>query len=70
MGSTWSEKTPRVLIAADTPQFDSATLHNWEEEGFIVSYLPFTGRKEDYASALCSLPGTLQLGEEFALVGT
>lgn len=63
-----------VLTAEDDESFDPATVRNWRDEGFQVSYLPFTGggkSRKGYERELQHLPDALELelGEKYAIVG-
>lgn len=72
MRFSWSDSRvarPKVFITAEDDDFDEVTLQNWREEGFEVSYLPFTGSREDYILSLQHLADPLELGENFAIVG-
>ena len=63
-------KPARVLLSADSPQFNTVTIGHWREEGFTVSYLPFSGSQKEYAQSLRAIAEPLGFREEFALVGT
>ena len=60
---------PKVVITAQNNEFDQATIQNWRAEGFEVSYLPFTGSREDYIHCLQHLADPLEIGEDFAILG-
>lgn len=59
----------RLCITAETPDFDSETIRNWQDEGFDVLYLPFEGGGKDYASRLMAVKEGLGVGENYAVVG-
>ena len=72
MRLSWSDGSvahPKVVVTAKGDDFDKSTIQNWRAEGFEVSYLPFTGSREDYVSILQHLANPLELGENFAIVG-
>ena len=60
---------PKVVITAKSDEFDQVTIQNWTAEGFEVSYLPYTGSREDYVGYLQRLADSLELGEGFAIIG-
>ena len=69
MSFSWNNSTvarPKVFITAEDNEFDQVTFQNWRAEGFEVSYLPFTGSREDYVHYLHHLA---ELGEDFAIIG-
>ncbi len=61
--------TPRLVLTAEDESFDTITIQNWKDEGFQVTYLPFTGSRKQYERALHCLPDPLELGEKYAIVG-
>lgn len=60
---------PKLIITAEADEFDEITFQNWRAEGFEVSYLPFTGSRNDYVHSLQHLADPLEVGENFAIVG-
>ena len=72
MRSSWSKSSvaqPKVFITAKSNDFDQVTVQNWRAEGFEVSYLPFLGCPTDYIHSLQHLADSLELGDNFAIVG-
>lgn len=72
MRFSWSDSSvaqPKVVITAERVDFDQISLQNWGAEGFEVSYLPFTGSRNDYVHSLQHLADPLELGENYAIVG-
>ena len=65
----WGLRTARVLLSAESVQFDPVSIKHWREEGFTVSYLAFNGNAKEYAASLRSIAEPLGFGEEFALIG-
>lgn len=71
MRFSWSDGSaahPKIVITAKDDDFDQVTIQNWRAEGFEVSYLPFTGLRNDYVHTLQHLADPLELGENFAIV--
>lgn len=60
---------PRLVLTAEDDEFDPLIIQHWKEEGFEVSYLPFTGQRKEYIRELDHLPDPLELGEKYAIVG-
>ena len=60
---------PKIAIAAKGDEFDQATIQNWTAEGFEISYLPYTGSRQDYVHNLQRLADSLELDETFAIIG-
>ncbi|KAL8930761.1 MAG: hypothetical protein Q9208_000302 [Pyrenodesmia sp. 3 TL-2023] len=71
MKFSWNNSTqqPRVVVTAEDADFDAVTLQHWRDEGFEVSYLPFTATKKAYVEELHHLADPLELGEKYAIVG-
>ncbi|KAF4552432.1 Hypothetical protein D9617_10g074140 [Elsinoe fawcettii] len=59
---------PQLYIACDGSQFDPVIISHWQEEGYDVSLLPFTGEARSYARQLDHLGDDLETGEYFAIV--
>ena len=60
---------PRLVLTAEDESFDATTIQDWKDEGFQVTYLPFTGPRKQYERDLHCLPEPLELGEKYAIVG-
>lgn len=60
---------PRLVLTAEDPSFDSVTIQNWKDEGYDVTYLPFTGSHPDFERNLQHLADPLEMGEKYAIVG-
>lgn len=71
MKFSWNNTSqqPRVVVTAEDPDFDATTLQHWRDEGFEVSYLPFTDTRKTYVHQLHHLADPLELGEKYAIVG-
>lgn len=51
-------------------EFDQTTLRHWREEGFDVTYLPYSDGGQSYVATLKSLDKELHLGDKFAIIGS
>lgn len=60
---------PRLVLTAEDPSFDSVTIQKWKDEGYNVTYLPFTGSRRDFERNLQHLADPLEMGEKYAIVG-
>ena len=72
MKFSWNDNTvarPKVVITAKSDEFDQVTIQNWTAEGFEVSYLPYTDSRQDHVRYLQRLADSLELGEDFAIIG-
>lgn len=69
MKFSWSQVPPRLVLTAEDSTFDPTTTQNWKDEGYQVSYLPFTSSRKEYVKALQHLADPLDLGEKYAIVG-
>ena len=64
-----SKTPPRLVITAESPQFDPETISHWKDEGFQIMYMPFEGGKKDLITKLHNVSDPLELGETYAIVG-
>lgn len=61
----------RLFVVAESAKegdFDQASLRLWREEGFEVTYLPFSQGGEQFAATLRSLDKSRELREKFAVI--
>ncbi|PSN64712.1 NTF2-like protein [Corynespora cassiicola Philippines] len=66
---SFNKAPPRIYLTAPTPHASEKTLLAWEEEGFDVTYLPYSDSSEDsYTRTLKTLHADLNLGETYAIV--
>lgn len=59
----------RLCITAETADFDTETIKNWQDEGFDVIYLPYGDGGKDYGNRLMGVKEGLGVGENYAVVG-
>jgi hypothetical protein len=59
----------RLCITAETAEFDTEIIQNWQDEGFDVLYRPFNGGGKEYESQLKSVKDGLGVGENYAVIG-
>ncbi|EAW20536.1 dienelactone hydrolase [Aspergillus fischeri NRRL 181] len=58
----------RVCITAETPDFDTAFIRQWQDEGFEVMYLPYNNGGKEYTSQLKSVKEGLGVGVNYAVI--
>lgn len=69
MKFSWDMHKPRLVLTAESAEFDQVTINNWKDEGYQVDYLPFVSDKKEYVRQLNHLADPLELGEKYAIVG-
>ena len=69
MHFSWNSGPPRVVLTADTEDFDPATIQRFKDEDFDTAYLPYTGDPKEYKNELRKLEQPLDLGDKYAIVG-
>ncbi|GFF33890.1 hypothetical protein IFM51744_02265 [Aspergillus udagawae] len=58
----------RICITAETPDFDTAFIRQWQDEGFEVMYLPYNDGGKEYTSQLKSVKEGLGVGVNYAVI--
>lgn len=69
MKFNWTTGPLRLVLTAESADFDSVTIQNWKDEGYSVSYLPFVDSRKEYIHKLQHLADPLELGQKYAIVG-
>ncbi|KAI9880011.1 MAG: hypothetical protein M1830_005930 [Pleopsidium flavum] len=59
---------PRLVLIADTDDFDDTIIQNFKDEGYDVTYMSFDGDKKAFRHQLSHLADPLDLGEKYAIV--
>ena len=67
--STWNEADNRILVTADSIDFDPETISNLGKEGFNVAYLPYQGDSRAYHKGLGHVADDLEAKESYAIIG-
>ena len=60
---------PRLVLTAESPSFDEVTISDWQDEGYVISYLPYRSNKKEYLDQLEQVALSLELEEFYAVVG-
>ena len=66
------EAPPRLVLTASKPSssaFSPTIIQHFKDEGYDVTYLPFTGDNKAFRVHLSHLADPLELGEKYAIVG-
>lgn len=66
---SWSSPQRRLVVTSDTEDFDEEVLSHFKEEGFEVTYLPYSGSHAGYERKLQHFADPLEFGEKYAIVG-
>lgn len=64
----WETRLPRLIIASDTDEFDETIISHFQQEGFQITYLEYTGNRTAFKSAIQQASDNLELGETYAIV--
>ena len=59
----------RLCISAETEDFDTETLLNWQNEGFEIAYVPYGDGGKEYLSRLNPVKESLGVGDSYAIIG-
>ncbi|OJD23331.1 hypothetical protein ACJ73_05318 [Blastomyces percursus] len=68
MHFSWPSGRARLVITADTRDFDQEVIQYFKDEAFEVAYLPYNGLAREYNGQLQKLEDPLELGEKYAIV--
>lgn len=60
----------RICITAETEDFDTETLRDWQNEGFDVVYVAYEDGGKEYISRLNGVKEGLGVGEQYSVIGT
>lgn len=66
---SWSKVQPRIVVTSDTDDFDEEILGHFQEEGFQIWYLAYSGDRAAYQNQLQHLSDPLEMGDLYAIVG-
>lgn len=58
-----------LVLTTDSREIDQVTVRHFQEEGFTISFLPYTGNPKDYDTRLQHLEDSLEVGDKYAIVG-
>ena len=64
------QKTPYVFLTAETDDFDTVTVQEWHDEGFVVNYVPLGDGGAEYTKRLHRFADeVVGISEQYAIVG-
>ncbi|KAL1303285.1 hypothetical protein AAFC00_006691 [Neodothiora populina] len=63
------QKTPYIMLTAETDDFDDVTLQDWRDEGFVVTYVPLGNGGAEYTRRLHAVADqVVGISEHYAIV--
>lgn len=71
-GTGWlsfNPSTPRLYVAAESDEFDDATLKAWTDEGFQVQYVSMEAGAKEFRGLLHKMGDGLSIEDRYAIVG-
>lgn len=64
-----NSKNARLIITAETPEFDGDFVEAWLKEGFNVVYVPYSEDEKEYARRLTAVKEGLGVGDNYGVIG-
>ncbi|KAI5263014.1 carboxymethylenebutenolidase [Aureobasidium subglaciale] len=65
---TFDSKPPRVHVLSDDIEFNRVFLKHLRQEGFDVTYIPFSGDVKDFKWTVQHFSDDLELGQSYAII--
>lgn len=62
-------KNARLIITAETPDFDADFVEAWQKEGFNCIYVPYNSDEKEYARAIMAVKEGLGVGDNYGIIG-
>lgn len=62
-------KTPHLVLAAETEDFDEEVAQQWRDEGFDVKYVPLLAGGMDFIRRVHTVGANFGVSEQYAIVG-
>ncbi|KAL4793862.1 hypothetical protein BDV19DRAFT_211848 [Aspergillus venezuelensis] len=63
-----NSRNARLIITAETPDFDNEFIQAWQKEGFNVVYVPYSKDEKDYARRLMTVKEGLGVGDNYGVI--
>ncbi|KAL4942074.1 hypothetical protein BDV06DRAFT_193061 [Aspergillus oleicola] len=63
-----NSRNARLIITAETPDFDNEFIQAWQKEGFNVVYVPYSQDEKDYARRIMSVKEGLGVGDNYGII--
>ncbi|KAL2810924.1 hypothetical protein BJX63DRAFT_422763 [Aspergillus granulosus] len=63
-----NSRNARLIISAETEDFDSEFVQAWQKEGFSVIYVPYTEDEKEYTRRLVAVREGLGVGDNYGII--
>ncbi|KAL2796413.1 hypothetical protein BJX66DRAFT_299612 [Aspergillus keveii] len=63
-----NSRNARLIISAETEDFDSEFVQAWQKEGFSVIYVPYTEDEKEYVRRLMAVKDGLGVGDNYGVI--
>ncbi|RDW67228.1 dienelactone hydrolase [Aspergillus mulundensis] len=63
-----NSRNARLIITAETPDFDTEFVEGWSKEGFNTIYVPFSQDEKEYVRRLMSVKEGLGVGDNYGVI--
>ncbi|OJJ06769.1 hypothetical protein ASPVEDRAFT_88056 [Aspergillus versicolor CBS 583.65] len=63
-----NSRNARLIITAETPEFDREFVEAWLKEGFNVVYVPYSEDEKEYARRLTAVKEGLSVGDNYGII--
>ncbi|KAL4875473.1 hypothetical protein BJY04DRAFT_164411 [Aspergillus karnatakaensis] len=63
-----NSRNARLIISAETDDFDSEFVQQWQKEGLNVIYVPYTTDEKEYARRLMAVKEGLGVGDNYGVI--
>ncbi|KAI9372762.1 hypothetical protein BJX61DRAFT_505906 [Aspergillus egyptiacus] len=63
-----NSKNARLIITAETPDFDVEFIEAWQKEGFSVVYVAYSEDEKEYSRRLSAVKDGLSVGDNYAVI--
>jgi hypothetical protein len=64
-----NSRNARLIISAETEDFDSEFVQAWQKEGFSVIYVPYIEDEKEYVRRLMAVKDGLGVGDNYGVIG-
>ncbi|KAL4787628.1 hypothetical protein BJX76DRAFT_302207 [Aspergillus varians] len=63
-----NSRNARLIITAETPEFDTEFIQSWQNEGFNVVYVPYDDNEKEYTRRLMAVKEGLGVGDNYGII--
>ncbi|KAL4804018.1 hypothetical protein BDV18DRAFT_143686 [Aspergillus unguis] len=63
-----NSRNARLIITAETPDFDADFIEAWQKEGFSCIYVPYNADEKEYARSLMTVKEGLGVGDNYGII--